>query len=58
MSKRRPRVLVFPDGDLISYLLDLGFLKAKGKGKPGISGKGAKRKGAFQVSFLALRFSS
>ena len=59
MSKGRPRVSVFLAGGLISYHLDPGFLKAKGKGgKPGMSVKEAERKGAFQVSVLALRFSS
>lgn len=33
MSKGRLRVPVFLARGLISYLLDLGFLKAKGKGK-------------------------
>lgn len=49
---------MFLAGGLISYLLDLGFLKAKGKGKSGMSSKGAERKGVFQISVLVLRFSS
>lgn len=59
MSKRAPRVLVFLTGDLISSLLDQGFLKTIGKGKTWNVHKGAERKeGAFQVSVLALRLSS